>query len=242
MGLFDAFRYDGKRALVVGGATGMGAAAAELVLDAGAEVVVMDRAEVSLPGVKAIPLDLADKASIDVGRRRVRRAGARPLLVRRCGRRNARHRAHQLHRPPPPHRPDARARPASPRLGHRHDLVGGRASAGRRTSTSILEFLDIADFDAATTWAQEHDRATYTWSKQVINAYVARQALPLLQRGIRINAILPGPTDTPLARANAETWLTLRRRLPRGRRASRRRRRSSRPTRSSSSAATPPPA
>ena len=31
MSLFDAFRYDGKRVLVVGGATGMGAAAAELV-------------------------------------------------------------------------------------------------------------------------------------------------------------------------------------------------------------------
>ncbi|MDQ1360366.1 MAG: hypothetical protein QOJ44_743, partial [Acidimicrobiaceae bacterium] len=30
---------------------------------------------------------------------------------------------------------------------------------------------------------------------------------PMLQRGIRINAICPGPTDTPLARANAETWL-----------------------------------
>jgi len=28
MSLFDAFRYDGKRVLVVGGATGMGAAAA----------------------------------------------------------------------------------------------------------------------------------------------------------------------------------------------------------------------
>ena len=65
MSLFDAFRYDGKRALVVGGATGMGAAAAELVHDAGAEVVVMDRAEVTLAGVKAIQLDLADKASID---------------------------------------------------------------------------------------------------------------------------------------------------------------------------------
>ena len=36
MGLFDAFRYDGKRVLVVGGATGMGAAGAELALDAGA--------------------------------------------------------------------------------------------------------------------------------------------------------------------------------------------------------------
>src|SRR6187200_1285393 len=65
MGLFDAFRYDGKRALVVGGATGMGAAAAELVQDAGAEVVVMDRALVTLAGAKAIQLDLADKASID---------------------------------------------------------------------------------------------------------------------------------------------------------------------------------
>ena len=30
MSVFDAFRYDGKRALVVGGATGMGAASAEL--------------------------------------------------------------------------------------------------------------------------------------------------------------------------------------------------------------------
>src|SRR3954454_24350965 len=65
MSLFDAFRYDGKRVLVVGGATGMGAAVAELVQDAGAEVVVMDFADVSLPGAKAIHVNLGDKASID---------------------------------------------------------------------------------------------------------------------------------------------------------------------------------
>jgi NAD(P)-dependent dehydrogenase (short-subunit alcohol dehydrogenase family) len=29
----------------------------------------------------------------------------------------------------------------------------------------------------------------------------------MLQRGIRINAICPGPTDTPLAQANKEQWL-----------------------------------
>src|SRR3546814_16244216 len=29
----------------------------------------------------------------------------------------------------------------------------------------------------------------------------------MLKRGIRINAICPGPTDTPLAQANAEMWL-----------------------------------
>src|SRR6185503_16847213 len=65
MTLFDAFRYDGRRALVVGGASGMGAAAAELLLSAGAEVVVMDHAAVSLPGTKGIRVNLADKASID---------------------------------------------------------------------------------------------------------------------------------------------------------------------------------
>ena len=65
MSLFDAFRYDGKRALVVGGATGMGAAAAEVVRDAGAEVVVMDFADVTLDGVKAIHVNLAERASIE---------------------------------------------------------------------------------------------------------------------------------------------------------------------------------
>ena len=42
--------------------TGMGAAAAELALDAGAEVVAMDYAEITLDGVKAIELNLAEKA------------------------------------------------------------------------------------------------------------------------------------------------------------------------------------
>ncbi len=65
MTLFSAFRYDGKRALVVGGASGMGAATAALVQDAGAEVVAMDFADITLPGAKAIHVNLADRASID---------------------------------------------------------------------------------------------------------------------------------------------------------------------------------
>src|SRR5215470_4967372 len=65
MSVFEAFRYDGKRALVVGGASGMGAATAELVQDAGAEVVVMDFAEVTLSGVKSVHVNLAEAASID---------------------------------------------------------------------------------------------------------------------------------------------------------------------------------
>ena len=102
MSTFDAFRYDGKRVLVVGGATGMGAAAAQLAQDAGAEVVVMDFAEVKLPGAKAIHVNLGEKESID---KAVDECGG-PIhaLMAACrrGRRDTQHREDQLRRAPPP--------------------------------------------------------------------------------------------------------------------------------------------
>jgi NAD(P)-dependent dehydrogenase (short-subunit alcohol dehydrogenase family) len=206
MGLTDAFRYDGKRALVVGGASGMGAAAAELVRDAGAEVVVMDYAEVKLPGVKAVHVNLADKASIDAA---VDECGGPVHALLSCA-------------------GVADGTPGIERInfiGHRHlidrllagdmvprgsaiGLISSAAGFGWQANLELLgEYLDISDFDEATRWAQQHGKADYLWSKLAISAYVARQAFGLLQRGIRINAILPGPTDTPLARANEQTWL-----------------------------------
>jgi NAD(P)-dependent dehydrogenase (short-subunit alcohol dehydrogenase family) len=207
MSLFDAFSYQGKRTVVVGGATGMGAATAELLLDAGAEVVVMDRADVTLAGVKAIHLDLSDKASIDAavdecggpvhalfscagvadgtpGIERINFIGHRRLIERML------------------------AGDMLPR-GSAIGFISSAAGLGWETNLELIkEYLAIEDFDAAAAWAVEHNRADYMWSKQVINGYVASQAFPLLKRGIRINAICPGPTDTPLAQANADMWLS----------------------------------
>jgi NAD(P)-dependent dehydrogenase (short-subunit alcohol dehydrogenase family) len=206
MSTFDAFRYDGKRALVVGGATGMGASVAELARDAGAEVVVMDRAEVSLPGVKAIHLDLADKASIEAA---VDECGGPVHALFSCA-------------------GVADGTPGIERInfiGHRHlidrmlgggmlargsaiGLISSAAGFGWQANlTRLNEYLEVRDFDAATQWAQDNGKADYMWSKLSINAYVAREATGLLKQGIRINAIMPGPTDTPLARANEEMWL-----------------------------------
>jgi NAD(P)-dependent dehydrogenase (short-subunit alcohol dehydrogenase family) len=207
MSLFDAFSYKGKRAVVVGGATGMGAGVAELVLDAGAEVVVMDRADVTLAGVKAIKVDMSDKAAIEAA---VRECGGPVDALFSCA-------------------GVADGTPGIERinfLGHRHMinlmLDGGLLSRGsaiglissaagfgwEQNLAKVTEYLDIADFDAATKWAHDNNHADYLWSKIAINAYVAREAFPLLQQGIRINAILPGPTNTPLAQANAELWLS----------------------------------
>ncbi|SQD95327.1 MULTISPECIES: SDR family oxidoreductase [unclassified Parafrankia] len=206
MTLFDAFRYDGKRVLVVGGATGMGAAAAELAQSAGAEVVVMDYAEVTLPGAKAIHVNLADAASIDAA-------------VEQCG--------------GPVHALFSAAgvadgTPGIERInfiGHRYlidrllaggllprgsaiGFISSAAGLGWEGNLPLLkEFLDITDFDAATLWVHEHGKADYMWSKQAVCAYVARESFALQKQGIRVNAICPGPTDTPLAQANKEMWL-----------------------------------
>src|SRR4029434_3357346 len=165
MGLFDAYRYDGKRVLVVGGATGMGAATAELAKDAGAEVVVMDRAEVTLPGVKAIHLDLSDKASIEAA---VEECGGPIHALFSCA-------------------GVADGTPGIERInfiGHRHlidrllaksmlphgsaiGFLSSAAGLGGEPNLPLLnELLDTPHFDAATDWVHEHGKADYMSMKQ----------------------------------------------------------------------------
>lgn len=205
MSLFDALRFDGKRVLVVGGATGMGAAAAQLAVDAGADVVVMDYADVKLAGVKAMHVNLADKASIDAA---VDACGGPVHALLACA--------------------GVAEGPGIERInfvGHRHlidrmidkgmigrggaiGFISSAAGLGWEKNLAVLkELLALNDFDEAAAWVRERDMANYYWMKQAVCAYVASQAFPMGKRGIRINATCPGPTDTPLARANKDAWL-----------------------------------
>ena len=206
MGSFDAFRYDGKRVLVVGGATGMGAAAAELTQDAGAEVVVMDYAEVTLPGAKAIHVNLAEKDSIDAA---VDECGGPVHALMACagvadGTPNIEKINFVGHRHLINRMLDGDMLPRGSAIG----FISSAAGLGWESSLADLkQYLDTPDFESGSAWAIEHGYADYFHSKQAICAYVATQAFPMLKRGIRINAICPGPTDTPLAQANKELWL-----------------------------------
>lgn len=206
MGAFDAFGYRGKRALVVGGATGMGAATAELAQEAGAEVVVMDIAEPSLAGAKYIQLNLADKDSIDSA---LDQLGSPVNALFSCA-------------------GVADGTPGIEKInfiGHRH-MIDHMLSAGMLPRGSAIGFISSAaglgweanldklkdylatpDFDTAAKWVEENGGADYMSTKQAICAYVSAQAFPLIKRGVRINALCPGPTDTPLAQANKELWL-----------------------------------
>jgi NAD(P)-dependent dehydrogenase (short-subunit alcohol dehydrogenase family) len=206
MGLFDAFSYEGKRAVIVGGATGMGAAVAEVVKDAGAEVVVMDYAPVTAEGVQAIQLNLAEKDSIDAA---LAECGGPIHALFSC----------------------AGVDEGTPNIekinfiGHRYlveqaiekgYLPAGSAiamissSAGMGWEKSLeknLEALAVEGFDELVQWCHDNERVGYLPQKQQMCTYVALKALPFLKKGIRINATMPGPTNTPLAQANPEQWL-----------------------------------
>jgi NAD(P)-dependent dehydrogenase (short-subunit alcohol dehydrogenase family) len=206
MTLFDAYGFQGKRAVVVGGATGMGAAAAEVLLSAGADVVVMDYAEVTLTGATGIHVNLAEQASIDAALDQL--DGPVDALLSCAG--------------------VADGTPGIERInfiGHRHMIdrllerdqlprgsaigfISSAAGLGWEANLPRLqEYLATPDFDSAVAWIEANGGADYMSTKQAVCAYVASQAFAFMKRGIRINAICPGPTDTPLAQANKETWL-----------------------------------
>jgi NAD(P)-dependent dehydrogenase (short-subunit alcohol dehydrogenase family) len=204
--LFDAFRYDGKRVVVVGGATGMGAAAAQLAKDAGADVVVMDFAEVKLPGVRTIRVNLAERASIDGA---VDECGGRVDALFSCaGVADGTPGIERINFVGHRHLIDRMLSKEMLRRGSSICFISSSAGLGWETNLKELtELLDLTDFDAAARWFVDHNKTTYIATKQAICAYVARHAFSLLKQGIRINAVCPGPTDTPLAQANKDTWL-----------------------------------
>ena len=65
MSAVDQFRFDGRRAVVVGGATGMGAATARMLADLGAEVVALDVQDIPYEVDHSARVDLRSVASID---------------------------------------------------------------------------------------------------------------------------------------------------------------------------------
>src|SRR5205807_6790119 len=89
-------------------------------------------------------------------------------------------------------------------IGHRHlidrmleqGMLGRGATIGFISSAAGLgwesnlaelnELLDTTDFDDAAKWTHEHGKADYMHMKQAICAYVARESMSFLQRGIRL--------------------------------------------------------
>ena len=169
MTLFEALRYDGKRLLVVGGASGMGAAAAELALGAGAEVVVMDVAEVSLAGVKALSLNLAERASIDAAVDEC--GGSVDALLSCAGVADGTPGIERINFIGHRHLIDRLLGKGMLRRGSAIGFISSAAGLGWEANLPLLQqLLATPDFDRAVSWVEQHGKADYMSMMQAICA------------------------------------------------------------------------
>jgi NAD(P)-dependent dehydrogenase (short-subunit alcohol dehydrogenase family) len=204
----DLFRYEGKRVVVVGGATGMGASTARMAGDLGAEVIVLDVAPVEYDCAQSIAVDLRDQASVDAAVDQIE--GPVHAIFACAGVADGTPGIMLINFTAQRHLIDRLIADGKLAQGGSVAFISSTAGMGwRKNIDRVREFLSNEDWASAAAWTEANpDTDAYGFSKEAINLYVAQQAFPMLKAGYRVNAILPGPTDTPLAQANADLWLT----------------------------------
>ena len=197
----DLLGYEGKTVVITGCATGMGAAAAEQLVELGAEVHALDVQDVQASVKQAIRMDLEDPESIDAAVAKLpgridslfhcagvpgppRFSSLQTMVVNFVG---------------PRHLSEA----LEPRIADGGAIASITSVAGMGWSNNlekVQEFLATPDFASGVAWCEANpDTANgYLFSKQAIIGYTKTRAAHLLQREIRINCISPAPTDTPM--------------------------------------------
>ena len=203
--------YDGKRVVVAGGGgDGMGAAAASLLVELGAEVIVLDLREPTVEGVTFHRTDLGDATEIEHA---VERVGAPVGALFNC--QGVSGTAPGM---------SSRTVMAVNLLGLRHltELVlplipdGGAvvsiSSAGglgwERRAAEILSLLAARGMDEGLAWCDAHDEAllpqpfpnAYAFSKQTLILWTLQLATTSITNGVRVNVTSPGSTSTVMAR------------------------------------------
>ena len=193
----DALGYEGKTVVMTGAASGMGAAAAHLLVDLGAEVHALDIGEVSAPVHRYAQTDMKRQSSIDAAIADL--PGEIDMLFNCAG------------VPHPPasaidtmminfvglrHLTDT----LIPRIRTGGSITSIASTAGmawKSNLETVRTCLALETFEATAAWLEgspDLKADPYGFSKQCIIVYTQTLAGELAQRGIRINCISPSPT------------------------------------------------
>lgn len=197
----NALQYAGKRVIVTGAASGMGAATARILVELGAEVHSIDVKKPDVTGLASYSdCDLRDPEQIDAAVKRIGKvvnalfncAGLPNtfpeldvMLVNFCGLR-------------------ALTERVIPNMIEGSAIASIASTAGigwLQNMASLMPLLETSDFAEARAWCEAHPGEltnAYGLSKEAINAYTALRSYSLASTGIRINCVNPGPTDTPM--------------------------------------------
>jgi NAD(P)-dependent dehydrogenase (short-subunit alcohol dehydrogenase family) len=198
----ELWRYDGRRAVVTGCASGIGEHVVRQLAELGADVVGLDKRRPAFEISDFREVDLADPESIDhavasIGGRidalfnvaGVSSGVGDPPLVVTINFLGLRHVTEAL----------------LPMMVEGSSIVSVSslaAAAYREHLRSVAPLLNTATIQEGIDWCHSHpDELTgggYQLSKEAIILYTMRSATPLGARGIRINCTGPGVTETPI--------------------------------------------
>ncbi|HEY3630891.1 MAG TPA: SDR family oxidoreductase [Jatrophihabitantaceae bacterium] len=177
--------FDGLRALVTGGASGIGLAAAARLADAGATVAVLDRDEISTDRFTSVRADLADDVAVRAAvERAVEALGGLDILVNNAG------------------------------IGAQGDITANDDAEWHRVlDVNVVGLVRVTRAALPALRASQHaaivntcsiaataglpNRALYSASKGAVLSLTLAMAADLLPDGIRVNAVNPGTADTP---------------------------------------------
>lgn len=188
-----------KRFVVTGAASGIGHAVAEQLLAAGAQVYSLDRNRPTAAVTGHIDVDLANPQSIDAALEQLDGQfdglmnvagvpGTAPAdVVLAVNTLAVRHLSESMFQ---------RLKP-----GGTVTIVSSTAGFGWPARLDVIqELLATNSFDDGAAWfkANPQQGNAYNFSKEAAIVYAMSMALMAAQNGFRINAVLPGPVQTPI--------------------------------------------
>jgi len=191
--------FQGKRYVVTGAASGIGDAVSTRLIVAGAEVVSLDRNTPIAAVTRHIEVDLANPRSIDAAVEQLDGQfdglmnvagipGTAPAdLVLAVNSLAVRHLTEAFFE---------RLNP-----GGSVTIVSSTAGFGWPARLEAIRDLLATDtFEEGAAWfkANPQQGNAYNFSKEVTTVYTMTMGLAVVQMGLRINAVLPGPVETPI--------------------------------------------
>ncbi len=196
-GLLD---FTGRTVVITGAASGMGAETTELLLAAGATVHTIDVALVDTPVARTHQCDLGDQSSIDAT---VTDLPDRIDVLMNCagvpnGGRFTPEEVMRINWLGLRHLTEA----VLPRMSAGSAIVHIASTAGRAwaaRATEMEELMAAASIEDGLAWIRDHTEVVgdgHAFSKECVQYYTHWRSVQLLRRGVRMNSVCPGITDT----------------------------------------------